>query len=212
VKFRDWWIWFAAATCALPLAWAMKPGEAAPNLTLRDRNGVEVRLSAYRQKKHVVVLAQTARAALTGAVLDDTCRRLAALDAVVLFLTGDTEENREFLENAPSATVLVDSGGVVRRVRSGRTLTGPDLAEFVRLWQSGKVVFRAACVRCHGEAGDLQICEDVKPLVGIGKRLTEAQIRERLRIAEVNDREVLIRGQIFNRQEVDGVIAYVASL
>jgi len=32
----------------------------------------------------------------------------------------------------------------------------------------------------------------VKRLAGIGKRLTEAEIRERLRIGQVNDRYVLI--------------------
>ncbi|MBI4874310.1 MAG: c-type cytochrome [Acidobacteria bacterium] len=208
MRFRDWWIWFAAAACVWPPVWAMKPGEAAPDLALRDRSGTEVRLSAYRQKKHVLLLTQ----APAAAVLDDTCRRLAALDAVVLFLAGDTEANRKFLEGAPSATALIDSGGVVRRVLPGLVLTGPDLAGFVGRWQSGKAVFKAACARCHGEEGDLHICEDVKPLEGIGKRLTPVQIRERLRIGEVNDREVLIRGQIFNRQEVEEVIVYVASL
>ncbi len=212
MTFRDWWIWFAAANCALPLAWAVKPGEAAPDLAVRDRHGVEVRLSAYRQRKHVVLLAQAPGAALSTAILDDTCRQLAALDSAVLFLPRDTEANRKFIESAASATVLIDSGGMVRRVLPGRVLTGSDLAGFVRLWQSGKTVFTAACARCHGEEGDLRIREDVKPLAGIGKRLTEAQIREMLRIGVINDRDLLIRGQIFNPQEVDAVIAYVASL
>lgn len=212
MKFRDWWIWFAAAACALPLAWALQPGAAAPDLALRDRSGNEVRLSAYRQKKHLALLVPAPGIALATAILDDSSRRLAALDTVVLLLAGDTEASRKLLENAPSATVLIDSEGVVRRVLLGRVLTGSDLAEFVGRWQSGKAVFKAACARCHGEDGDLHICEDVKPLAGIGKRLTEVQIRERLRIGEINDREVLIRGQIFNRQEVDVVITYVASL
>ena len=171
-----------------------------------------MRLSVYRQRKHVIVLAQAPGSALTGAVLDDTCRRLDALNSVVLFLTSDPEASRELVENVPAATLLIDPGGVVRRVLPGRALTGSDLAEFVRLWQSGKAVFNTSCARCHGEDGDLEICLDVKPLVGIGKRLSEAQIRDRLRPGEINDREVLIRGQFFSRQDVDAVIAYVAGL
>jgi hypothetical protein len=73
-------------------------------------------------------------------------------------------------------------------------------------------VFNATCARQHGEDGDLHTCEDVKPLVGIGRRLTEAQIRERLRIGEVNHRDLMIRGRIYNRMEADAVIAYVAGL
>lgn len=57
----------------------------------------------------------------------------------------------------------------------------------------------------------MHICEDVKPLVGIGRRFTEAQIREKLRMAAIND-EYLIRGQMFTKQEVDAVIVYVAGL
>lgn len=209
---RSRWIWFVAVNCALSLAWAVKPGEPAPDLVARDRGGAQVRISSYRQKKHVVLLAHASDAAPAMAVSDETCRHLAALDSVVLFLPGDSEAARKFLDNAPSATVLIDSGGVVRRVLPGRVLTGSDLAGFVGLWQSGKTVFKAACARCHGEEGDLHICEDVKPLAGIGKRLTDAKIRELLRIGEINDRDLLIRGQVFNRQEVDAVIAYVAGL
>jgi len=207
-----YWAALAVAHCALPLGWAVKPGEAAPDIALRDCSGADVRLSAYRQKKHAIILAQAPGAALAPAVLEDTCRRLQALDTVVLLLAGDAGEDRTFLEGAPAATLLVDPGGVVRRVLAGRALTGSDLAAFVKLWQFGKTVFNASCARCHGEEGDLHICEDVKPLVGIGRRLTEAQIREKLRIAVINDRDLLIRDHFYTRQDVDAVIAYVAGL
>jgi len=126
-------------------------------------------------------------------------------------LAGEAAENRRLLETDPPATLLVDPGDVVRRILPGRALTGPDLAGFVKLWEFGKTVFNAECARCHGEEGDLHICEDVKPLVGIGRRFTEAQIREKLRMAAIND-EYLIRGQMFTKQEVDAVIVYVAGL
>jgi len=212
MKSRSWPTVFAVVSCALPLGWAVKPGDVAPDLALRDRSGTEVRLSAFRQKKLVAVLAQTPGTPLSASVLNDTCLRLDSLGSVVLFLASDTDANRKFLENAPVATLLIDPGGVVRRVLVGRVLTGPDLFEFVKFWQLGRTVFNASCVRCHGEEGDLHICEDVKPLAGIGKRLTESQIRERLKIGEVNDQDLLIRGQFFTRPQVDAVIAYVASL
>jgi hypothetical protein len=212
VKLRDWWIGFAAANCALPLAWAVKPGEPAPDLALRDCRGAEVRLSDYRRKKHAVVLAQAPGVAPATGVDDDACRRLAALDSVALFLPGDAEAKRDFLGSARSATLLIDSEGVVRRALPGRVLTGPDLAGFVELWLSGKTVFSSACARCHGQDGDSNICLDVKPLAGIGRRLSETEIRERLRPGVVNDKDMLIRGQIFSRQEVDAVIVYIAGL
>jgi hypothetical protein len=212
MKIRQLWIGFFLTDCTLLLAWAARPGEPAPDLALRDCRGVEVRLSAYRQKKQVAVLVQAPGASQVPEVLDETCRRLEALDTVVLFMASDADANREFLENVSAATVLIDSGGVVRRVLPGRTLTGPDLANFVKLWLNGKGVFSARCARCHGEDGDSTICLDVKPLVGIGTRMTEAQIRERLHPGELNDRELLIRGEFYSRPDVEAVIVYVAGL
>jgi cytochrome c553 len=208
---RKYWAALALAHCALPLGWAVKLGEAVPDMSLRDCSGAEVRLSAYHQKRQVVVLVEAPGAKLAPAVLDETCRDLAARDTVVLLLAGDATENRRLLETDPPATLLVDSSGVVRRVLAGRALAGPDLAGFVKLWEFGKTVFNAECARCHGEDGDLHICEDVKPLVGIGRRLTEAQIREKLRMAAIND-QYLIRGQMFTKQEIDAAIVYVAGL
>jgi len=212
MKIRNLWIAFGVAHFALPLAWAVKPGEEAPDLAMRDCSGSEVRLSAYLHKKYVAVLARAPETTLPAALLDDTSRRIEALNTVLLFLASDAPESRRFLENTPSATLFIDTGGVVRRVLSGQVLTGPELAAFVKLWQSGKVVFETSCARCHGADGDLSICEDVKRLAGIGKRLTEAEIRERLRIGQVNDRDVIVRGQIYSRLDVDAVVAYVAGL
>ena len=54
----------------------------------------EVRISAYRQKKHAVILVEAPGAKLAPAVLNETCRDLAARDTVVLLLAGDSAENR----------------------------------------------------------------------------------------------------------------------
>ena len=211
MRIRNYWAALALAHCALPLGWAVKLGETVPDVSLRDCSGADVRLSAYHQNRHVVILIEAPGARLAPPVLNDTCRDLAARDTVVLVLAGEAAENRRLLETDPPATLLVDPGDVVRRILPGRALTGPDLAGFVKLWEFGKTVFNAECARCHGEEGDLHICEDVKPLVGIGRRFTEAHIREKLRMAAIND-EYLIRGQMFTKQEVDAVIVYVAGL
>jgi len=211
MRIRKYLAALALAQCALPLSWAVKLGEAAPDVALRDCAGVDVRLSAYREKKSAIIVAEEPGAKLAPALLSNTSRELAPLDTVVLVLAGDAAENRRFLDGDPPATLLVDTSGVIRRVLRGQALTGPDLVAFVKLWQFGKTVFNAECARCHGEDGDSHICEDVKPLVGIGQRLTEAQIREKLRMAPIND-QYLIRGQFFTKQDVDAVIVYVAGL
>ncbi|MCW5980604.1 MAG: hypothetical protein KIT09_21170 [Bryobacteraceae bacterium] len=201
----------AALSGALP-AWPAKLGEPAPDLTVRDARGAELRLSEVRDNRIVVLLAEGPAGRLPVAVIEDACRRLEPLKAVALALPSDVEKNDRLSEVAAPATVLIDPDGVMRRIEPGRALTGDELERFVKLWQFGKVVFNASCARCHGEDGALHICEDVKPLVGIGNRLTAPQIRERLRIGEVNDKEVLIRGEFYKRPEVDAVIAYISGL
>lgn len=189
-----------AAGTALPLDWAATPGEPAPALPLRDPAGTEVRLSAFRERKQAAVLALPPGAALPPAALEDAARRLAALDAVLLLASG------------PPSTALIDVLGVVRRVHPGQALTGAPLESFVTAWRRGKDVFNGSCARCHGEDGESDICEDVKRLGGIGKRLSEAGIRERLRPGEINDRDVIVRGRIYSRADLDAVIAYVSGL
>lgn len=204
------WMALSVAYGAFSLDAAIVPGEPAPDLVVRDVSGSVVRLSAYRQKKYVALLAvPPGRAA--GVDWPDTIRRLAALDTTVLFLVTDAEKSREFLENVSTATVLLDRTGVVRRVLAGRVLTGADLEHFVEQWQSGKTYFVAYCSRCHGEDGDSTLCVE-KPLTGLGQKLSPEQIRDRLRLGEMSDTEVLIRGEIIKRFQLDAIIVYVAGL
>ena len=211
MQIRTCCIALALAHCALPVGWAVKLGESVPDAAVRDCSGAELRLSPYQRQKNAVILAEAADFVLSPSVLSETCRDLAALDTLVFRLSGDAAEIRRFLGTDPPATLLVDPLNMVRRLLPGRALTGPDLARFVKVWQFGRIVFNAECARCHGEDGAMGTCEDVKPLVGIGRRLTEAQIRERLRMAPVND-QYLIRSQFFTKEEVDSVIVYVAGL
>src|SRR5271165_7149139 len=131
------WMALAVAQGAFSLSAAIVPGELAPDLVVQDTSGTAARLSTYRQKKHVALLAVPPGRAVE-ADWPDTNRRLAALDTVVLFLATDTETSRKFLEDVSTATILIDRDGAVRRLLSGRILTGADLERFVDLWQSGK--------------------------------------------------------------------------
>ena len=185
------------AVCVLPLKAATVPGEPAPDRLVRDTSGTTVKLSAYRQKKHIALLALSPDR-VAAADWADTVRRFATLDTVVLF------------DDGPASTVLIDDKGVVRRVESGRVLTGAELAAFVELWQSGKGAFLAYCARCHGEDGDAVWC-DPNPLTGVGQRLSAEQVRERLHPADIND-QVIIRGEMIKRSDMEAIIIYIRSL
>jgi len=211
MEIRKYWAALALAHFALPLAWAVKLGEAVPDVSVTDCSGANVRLSPYQHQKNAVILVEAAGVGLAPSVLRETCRDLAALDTPVFLLAGDAAENRRFLGTDSQATLLIDPLNMVRRMLIGRALTESDLARFVKVWQFGRTVFNAECARCHGEDGELRTCEDVKPLVGIGRRLTEPQIREKLRMAPIND-QYLIRSQFFTKEEVDAVVIYVAGM
>ena len=187
----------AAGLCMVCLAADLSPGDPAPDLVVRDSSGASVKLSAYRQKKLVALLSMPAAPA--AADWADPTRRLAAMNTVALFEVG------------PAATALIDRTGVVRRVLAGRALAGAELERFVDLWQSGKGYFSAYCARCHGEDGDSTLRVD-KPLTGVAKRMSVDQIRETLRIAEANDLEVYIRGEMVKRSQLEALLIYVGSL
>ena len=187
----------AVTCCAIPLHAAMVPGEPAPDRLARDASGTAVKLSAYRQKKHIALLSVTPDRA-AAADWTDTNRRLAALETVLLF------------DDGPAATVLIDDKGIVRRILTGRVLTGPELENFVELWQSGKGAFVAYCARCHGEDGNAVWC-DPNPLAGVGQRLSPEQVRERLHPTEIND-QVIIRGEMIKRSDMESIIVYIRSL
>lgn len=52
----------------------------------------------------------------------------------------------------------------------------------------------------------------MKPLTGIGNRLTPAQVYERLRVGELGEVDVLIRGRFHKRKEVEAVVVFVRGL
>jgi hypothetical protein len=129
MRIRISWIGFALLNCALLQGAEVKLGVQAPELDAKDCRGTAVRLAEYRQKRVAILLAQAQGGLLTAQVRADACRQTEPLNVVVLFLQGNTDQDRRLLDPAQSGTVLIDSGGVVRRILAAVPCTGlsPDL-------------------------------------------------------------------------------------
>ncbi len=203
--------WLAALAFGEP---PLRLGAPAPDWTVELPRGGSASLSRHlrERKREAVVLVPKPGEAVPGDVLRESARSLAAHEADFLVVPSRPGSVRTGLEELAPATLLVDSGGAVRRIEAGRLLSGTDLADFVEQWRLGREVFLASCARCHGDDGSLEICGDVKPLTGIGNRLTPAQVYERLRAGELSDVDVLIRGRFHKRREVEAVVVFVRGL
>ena len=182
--------------CGLAADLGMTAGKEAPDLAVRNMSGEAVKLSAYKQKKNVVLL--TAPEKVTATDWGNASRRLTALDTVVLFNEG------------PAATTLIDQAGMVRRVESGRALNGAELEGFVAVWQSGKAAFGAYCGPCHGADGGDVWC-DPNPLIGVSQRLSEQQIRDALHMYPINGK-IMIRGQMYEPADIEAIIVFLRGL
>jgi mono/diheme cytochrome c family protein len=165
-----------------------------------------------RQKRETVLLAPGAGEAIPKADLEKAAARLAESGADLLAVPPQPEPGRPGLDSIAPATLLVDASGVIRRLEPGRLLAADDLVDFLTQWRLGRDVFLTACARCHGDDGALQSCMDVKPLAGIGNRLTHAQVYKRLRPGDLGGGKVLVRGSFFTRQEIEAVDVFVRGL
>jgi cytochrome c553 len=80
---------------------------------------------------------------------------------------------------AQRVTFLVDKDGILRAIdRKVNSAThGKDLAQLVKDWQRGKLLYATHCARCHGaDGGDTQTYPNIKSLKGIGNRHDEKDI------------------------------------
>lgn len=198
---------------ALALASMQAPvrlGAPAPEWVVEAAGGERVKLGDYlrQHRREAVVLAPRPGEPMPRARLEEDAKRLAGREAELLVLP--PEQPAIGLERP--AALLVDAGGAVRRIETGRLLAGRELEEFLDQWRLGRDVFLSACARCHGDDGSLEICGDVKPLTGIGNRLAPAQVYERLRPGELSGDQVLIRGRFHKRKEVEAVVVFVRGL
>jgi hypothetical protein len=160
-------LWLSAA-----LQTSVRLGAPAPDWTVEDAAGRRTQLSQHlrERKREAVVLAPRQGEAPPRPAPEQAEKRLAQREADLLVLPPDA--GAAGLERP--GVVLVDAGGVVRRIETGKLPDGGELEQFLDQWRLGRDVFLSACARCHGDDGSLEICGDVKPLTGIGNRLTPA--------------------------------------
>jgi len=189
-------------------------GAPAPDWAVETADGKPASLLGFvRQQKHdAVLLVPRAGEAIPRQDIERDRKKLAERDADLLVAPSRSDAGRPGLDSAAPATLLVDSGGILRRIEAGRLLAGRDLEDFLEQWRLGRGVFLSACARCHGDDGSLEVCGDVKPLTGIGNRLTPAQVYERLRVGELSQHEVLVRGRFHKRREIEAVVVFVRGL
>lgn len=77
---------------------------------------------------------------------------------------------------AGATALLIDGGRIVARIPAERFAAyGPELAA----WAEGRLIYEAQCARCHGPEGDATHFEGIKPVKGIGKRISRTEIVER---------------------------------
>lgn len=192
----------------------LRLGSPAPDWAVESAAGGQASLARHLRdhKKDAALLVPRQGQSIPRPDLEAAARRLGERGVDLLVVPPQPGPGRPGLEPIAPATVLVDSAGVVRRIEPGRLLAVKELEEFVEQWRLGREVFLTACARCHGDDGSLEVCGDVKPLTGIGNRLTPAQVYERLRVGELGKEDVLVRGRFHKRKEVEAVVVFVRGL
>lgn len=107
----------------------LTPGDLAPDFSLPDQNGDQVRLSGFRDRGHVVLFFYprdgTPVCTMEVRAFRDAHPAISELDAVVLGVSGDTiSTHRRTIDRwGLPFSLLTDAGGEVRRAfRVGRIL------------------------------------------------------------------------------------------
>lgn len=192
----------------------LRLGAPAPDWRVETADGKPASLSSYlrQQKRDAVLLVPRAGEAIPRQDFERVRKKLAERDADLLAVAHNPPARSPGLDSIAPATLLVGSDGIIRRIETGRLLNGRDLEDFLDQWRLGRGVFLSACARCHGDDGSLEVCGDVKPLTGIGNRLTPAQVYERLRAGELSQHEVLVRGRFHKRHEIEAAVVFVRGL
>jgi cytochrome c553 len=105
----------------------------------------------------------------------------------------------------------IDASGHVWRT----ALTAPVAAGFVR-WvrqlREGEAGYAIACARCHGAGGGDRSYPHIKPLPGIGGRLSREEIYRRLNPVRLGPGEISIRSHIFRPAQAEALVLYIAGL
>jgi cytochrome c553 len=129
-----------------------------------------------------------------------TCTVVPARVRLTVDLTGELA--RSYGTEGKYLGVLIDQQRKIRRiVRKSDTFAG-DL----KAWHEGKAIYDAQCARCHGADGADTSYPGTKPLAGIGRRMSEAEILESTLRTGVVDLSAL------DEQQRRAISIYVAGL
>ena len=178
----------------------LKLAAPAPAITVEDQSGARRPLSEFRGRKVVLLIA--------GAVpegLDEAAGELRRRGTVVLAAAprSDGAEGRE--------ACLIDEGGIVRRI-GPLPSSGDGVIGFVEEWEEGRTFFLNRCARCHGEDGADDSYPYIKPLAGMGRRLTRMQIRAKLHPAVAGPDYIMVRGDAFTARQFEALMTFIAGL
>ena len=76
----------------------------------------------------------------------------------------------------------------------------------------GKQGYETACVRCHGDNGNLEDYPNIRKLGGIGKRLSDGQLRQQLHPVPLGKDLFSVRSHLFTERQLQALVRYVRSL
>ena len=147
-------------------------GSTAPDVSLLTPDGRTWRLAEALRERPAVLLH--AGGCHETVAVPDSVRLLAIRPSTCGGYRDPSGAARRYLGEAKA--VLLDRDGVVRLV------SGADLKAFateVSRWATGRAIYTAQCQRCHGADGRDMQYSGIKPLAGLGKRITRAEIVER---------------------------------
>lgn len=105
----------------------------------------------------------------------------------------------------------IDGRGHVWRTTLGRPIVS-QFVNWVRQLCEGEASYATACARCHGADGGDRSYPYIKPLPGLGTRLSREQIHQRLNPLVLRPGEISIRGYLFRPAEVEALVLYISGL
>ena len=147
-------------------------GSTAPDLSLFTPDGRMWRLAdALREKPSVLLHANGCKETV---VVPDSVRLLAIRPSNCGGYRDPSGAARRYL--GEDKAVLLDNTGRVRLVAENNLKT---FATEVGAWAQGRDIYTSQCERCHGADGRDAQYPGIKPLAGIGKRLSRKEIIER---------------------------------
>jgi hypothetical protein len=189
-------------------------GERVPDFTLPDGAGRLRQLRDLTGGKLAVLLFTGGSAPREN--LSDAATKLEPLGSVLVTVAtasprfptlydGGGAVTRRFTTRPPTA-FLIDGDGILRGFTDA---SSPDaVVSLVEQWTAGRRAFLSACIRCHEDESYPRL----KALHGIGNRLTQEQILERMFPVPLGQEHISIRSHVFRRGEVDALLRYVAGL